>query len=60
MNPCCPIPGRSSGTLVSSANASVAGEVVTVEYYLTQDPTVGKWWYIVTSMVAACSNLRMH
>ena len=41
MNPCCPYANFSLGNLVSSTKVSVAGEDVTVEYYLTLDSTEG-------------------
>ena len=44
VNTCCPTANFSLGNLVSSTQVRVAGEDVTVAYYLTQDLTTGKWW----------------
>ena len=47
VNTCCPTADFSLGNLVSSTQVMVAGEDVTVAYYLTQDPIVGKWWLAI-------------
>ena len=46
VNTCCPTANFSLGNLVSSTQVRVAGEDVTVAYYLTQDLTTGKWWLV--------------
>ena len=44
--PCCPTEDCDDLQLVSSAQVSVAGEDVTVKYYISQD---GKWWLLYTN-----------
>ena len=51
VNTCCPTAKFSLGNLVSSTQVRVAGEDVTVAYYLTQDLTTGKWWLSIAIII---------
>ena len=50
VNPCCSTVDFGKGNLVSSNKVSVAGEDVTVAYYLTQDSTESKYSILVYSL----------